>query len=515
VENIALKSELSGNIIDLCPVGALTNKPAAFQARPWELKSTESIDIMDAVGTNIRIDSRGQKIIRILPREYEAINEAWIADKSRFACDGLHRQRLTQPLLKASQNVGGGASGFVEISWSDALGIIVDRFSKLENPALDAAAFVGSFADLESMTVLRDLFHKFNCENLFLDEFHRTNAAIIKNLTDFRSSYLYNTGIAATERATHILLVGVDAKREAPLLNLRIRKAFLLGATIGRFGPSCAPVNYDVIELGTSPADLKATFLGHTKLDNFKKATRPLIIIGSAVLNQAPEILPFLYQYCKEHVPQILSRDWHGISILHREASRVGALDLNFQYPTKNHPFLSSSPTKFIYLLNAENLSRSHFSSDNTFIIYQGHHGDHGASQADLILPGVTYTEKDATFMNMEGRAQVTKAAVAPPENSRLDWTILQAVSECLNLTLPYTHSDILYARMKQLIPSVNELGTIHASHLSSLAASSFSNEFTEMTYAPFQYPIEDYYMSDPISRASPTMAKCSIAFHN
>lgn len=513
-----LSSELSGNIIDLCPVGALTSKPYAFQARPWELKRTETIDVMDAVGSNIRVDSRGQIVMRIMPRLNEDINEEWISDKTRFACDGLRRQRITSPMLRTENNT------FTPISWSKALSILHSRFS---NANRDVSALIGGLADVESIISLKDLFQDLgiNKEQITLDgKFH--SPSLQHGFTDNRSNYILNTPISELENSDCILLIGTHPRHEAPMVNSRIRKAYLKGATIGLIGPESqlSMLNYTAEHIGTRVQDL---LFSNPKLVSFyekylKLAKRPVIILGSGVLERpdVQTIFSAVNELCCKVIDTIFQSSWNGYGLLHREAGRVGALDVGV---------IPGPPSKFnsklIYLLNADDINHLSFPSD-AFIVYQGHHGDIGASRSHLVLPGCAYTEKDATFVNVEGRSQMTKTAVPPPNGAREDWQIICAIAEVLGHPLPYSSGWIdLRDRISQISSHLISHGQLASTiseknNINSLVDSE-SNEGKKRKGKKIQYhndgilelPINDFYMTDPISRNSQTMAECSRHF--
>lgn len=502
-----LDNELSGNIIDLCPVGALTSKPYEFKARPWELKKTESIDVMDAVGSNIRVDSRGQTVHRILPRLSEDINEEWLADKSRFACDGLSRQRLTRPLLRTVDG-----NGFVEISWEKAFGVLLQQVQHLKSLHPDMSpivkGIVGAFADVESMLALKDLWNRaFNSELLYTDG-HPFSAD--SALIDLRANYIFNSGIREIEKADMILIIGSNPKKEAPILNARIRKAYLAGADVGLVGPQLS-LNYEYFHIGSCISDL--SFRKDTEfIRRFSQAKRPMIIVGSTVLEGA-DAVSWKYHIDEfiKTVPQLMTDQWKGYNVLQTDASRVGALDLGYNSQRRS----VAKSARLVYLLNADNISASDI-PEGAFVIYQGHHGDIGASMASLVLPGSAYTEKDATFINTEGRPQMTKAAVPPPMTAREDWKILRAISEILGTPLPYSNQYELRQRMQYIAPNIMEMGILQTSCwippiITDKRSTSPKNELKDKE---FHLPITDYYINDPISRASVTMAKCSKAFN-
>ena len=503
-----IDSEMSANIIDLCPVGALTSKPYEFKSRPWELKKTESIDVMDALASNIRVDSRGVEVMRILPRVNDEINEEWINDKTRFACDGLKRQRLTAPLIKLDGQ-------FQQVSWKDALARLVTEIRN--TPPSQMTAIAGQLADVESLVAMKDWMLGLGSQNLRLDGGFLKRAPV--HGVDWRASYVLNTGLMNVEHADAILLIGTNPRHEAAGFNVRLRKRWLsYGCDFGLIGENVA-LTYDYDHLGHDLAAL-------SKLENtrfFKKlsaAKNPMIIVGSGAVEHehADQMFAQLAKLVKK-VPQLLTPEWNGINVLQRHASMTGALDIGFVPGPKATPLEES---KLVYLLNADQITRADLPSD-AFVVYQGHHGDHGAHLADLILPGAAYTEKSATYVNTEGRAQMTRQAVTPPGAAREDWKIIRALSEVMGHALPYDDHYSLHERMAEYAPHLTRLGAREPTlqphqSLDYLASASFSSSSssgkTAASSGALKAVIEDFYMTDPISRASVTMAKCSKAFN-
>ncbi|TPX34155.1 hypothetical protein SmJEL517_g03133 [Synchytrium microbalum] len=499
-----LNTEMSGNIVDLCPVGALTSKPYAFTSRPWELKKTESIDVLDAVGSNIRVDSRGVEVMRVLPRLNDSINEEWIADKTRFAYDGLKRQRLTTPLVRKGDE-------FVPVSWPEAMTKISEAMSKVEGSEMMGVA--GQLADAESMVALKDLLNKLGCENLRLDA---TNfEKLPTGFTDLRSSYLFNTTIEKVDEIDALLLVGTNPRHEAPIVNARIRKAWLNNELeVGIVG-AAPKLNYEFDHVSEDPSGLEALINGnHAFFEKLSKAKKPMIMVGSAILERedAASILAQVALLTQKLKANMLTKEWNGLAFLQRAASYTAALDIGFQ-PSGS---VSSSP-KFIYLLNADEIVASDIPKD-AFVVYQGHHGDNGAYYADVILPGSAYTEKSTTFVNTEGRTQTTRAAVPPPSGARDDWKIVRALSEVVGVPLPYDSISEVRDRMGDVAPGlvtydVTQSSVFTALALKQMLAAAKSSPSNGMTAPALELPIKDYYLTDPISRASVTMAKCSQAF--
>ncbi|KAH0578467.1 NADH-ubiquinone oxidoreductase 78 kDa subunit, mitochondrial [Termitomyces sp. J132] len=507
-----MDSELSGNIIDLCPVGALTSKPYAFTARPWELKNTESVDVLDAVGSNIRIDSRGVQVMRIQPRTNDDVNEEWINDKTRYAYDGLRTQRLTTPLIKSPSG-----DRFVAATWEDALSAIKAGLEASGAKGNEIQGIAGALADTESLVVLRDLIHRLGSENLTTDIPSPGMPS-----ADIRSNYLFNATIPGVESADAILLVGTHPRHEAAVLNSRIRKSWLAkeGLEIGLIGER-VDTTYGYEYLGGDVQTVLDFVEGKKKgafADKFREAKRPLVILGSAVgeMQEGRKVYEALAEYVKKNKDRFITPEWNGFSVLQRHASRTAAYDLAY---LPSPPSSSSSTPKFIYLLNADNLPTTSIPS-SAFVVYQGHHGDAGAALADVVLPGAAYTEKAGTWVNTEGRAQVGRAAVPPPGAAREDWKIIRALSEVLGTPLPY--DDILDVRdrlweiapslvrydvTEQVSPDVALMG------LESLSSKKGKEVGRKIGEAVFRKPIDNFYQTDVISRASKTMAECTRAF--
>ncbi|WP_142847041.1 NADH-quinone oxidoreductase subunit NuoG [Telmatospirillum sp. J64-1] len=495
----ALSSELSGNMIDLCPVGALTNRPYAFKARPWELRKTESIDVMDAVGANIRVDVRGNEVLRVLPRLNEEINEEWISDKTRFACDGLSKQRLDRPYLRVDGKLQ-------PTTWAAAFAAIADKVKGL--PGSKIAAIAGDQADAEAMMALKDLMAGLGSANIDC----RQDGAAIDAST--RAAYLFNSTIAGIEDADAILLIGSNPRWEAPLVNARIRKRYLRGGLkVGVLGERLN-LTYGYEHLGTDAGPLQSILDGsHAFAQVLKDAKRPMIILGMGALSR-PDGAAILGLARKlAEATGAVSEEWNSFNLLHTAAARVGGLDLGF-VPGQGGRDVAGildgaqkGEISVVYLLAADEIDTAKLG--NAFVIYQGHHGDAGAHRADVILPGAAYTEKNATYVNLEGRVQRTQLAVFPPGDAKEDWKILRALSEALGHKLPYDGIVQLRARMAQVNPvfaTVDEV--VPASW------GSFGGE-GELSGAPFVSPIKNFYMTDPISRSSKTMADCSALFVN
>ncbi|KAJ9108366.1 NADH dehydrogenase (ubiquinone) 78K chain precursor, 5-prime end [Naganishia cerealis] len=497
-----INSEMSGNIIDLCPVGALTSKPYAFKARPWELRRTETIDVMDAVGSNVRVDARGADVMRVLPRLNDDINEEWISDKSRFACDGLRTQRLTLPLIKNGSN-------FVPATWDEALSTIAAGFAKVKPQGDEVKAVAGALADVESMVALKDLINRLGSENVTTDVEQNVDV----HGADFRSNYVFNSTIDGIEDADQILLIGTNPRHEAAVLNARIRKVWLRSdleiAQVGEQFDS----TFDVKNLGTDVKALEKALTGAYG-KKLAGAKRPLIIVGSGAAES--EDAAAIYKTVGDFVSKnsnFNTEEWNGLNLLHREASRVGALDVGFS--TFNEETKKTTP-KFVYLLGADEVNPGDIPKD-AFVVYQGHHGETGAALADVILPGAAYTEKSATYINTEGRTQVTRSATNPPQSAREDWKIIRALSDYLNAPLPYDDLYALRGRLGQIAPHLVRHGVVEPAS-SDVAALGVQDLVTRNSKASpvgihLKNPITNFYFTDVISRSSPTMAKCVASF--
>ncbi|KAH8112828.1 NADH-quinone oxidoreductase [Phellopilus nigrolimitatus] len=492
-----MDSELSGNVVDLCPVGALTSKPYAFHARPWELKNTESIDVLDAVGSNIRIDSRGIQVMRIQPRTNDDVNEEWISDKTRHAQDGLRFQRLTTPLIKQ-------ADRFVPATWEEALSAIAGGLASSGAKGDEIKAVAGHLADTESLVALKDLINRMGSDNLALDQ---ANGDI-----DIRSNYLFNSTIPGVEEADAILLIGTNPRHEAAVLNSRIRKSWLhTGLEVGFIGER-ADTTYGYDYMGADSKALMDFVAGRGPfVGKFKAAKKPLIIVGSAIAEHADGAAVFnaLAKYVEANRSKLLNPQWNGLSILQRAASRPAAYDVGF-VPSKK---ASATTPKFIYLLNADEVDPKSIPKD-AFVVYQGHHGDLGAQLADVCLPGAAYTEKSTVWVNAEGRSQVGRAAVPPPGASREDWN---AISEAVGNPLPYDDVLSLRDRMWEISPSLVRYDVTErtSADLAALGLKTLAtiNASATVSNSPFKKPITNFYQTDPISRASVTMAQCTRAF--
>jgi NADH-quinone oxidoreductase subunit G len=490
----ALSSELSANIVDLCPVGALTSKPYAFAARPWELTKTESIDVLDAVGSSIRVDTRGNEVMRILPRLNEAVNEEWISDKTRFACDGLRRQRLDRPYVRRDGKLQPAA-------WDEAFAAIAGRLRGVAGSRI--AALAGDLADVEAMLALKDLMTALDSANL---DCRQDGAAVDPRV---RAGYLFNTTIAGIDQADACLLIGTNLRWEAPIINARLRKRWLTGKLrIGLIGPRL-DLTYKYEHLGAGAQTLQDLAEGrHSFAEVLRGAKKPMLVLGMGALQRADGAAILHLARKAAETFNMVQPDWNGFNLLQIAAARVGGLDIGFLPGSGGRDIggiidgIGMGNVEIVYLLGADEIAGSHFG--DAFVIYQGHHGDAGAHRADVILPGAAYTEKDATYVNTEGRVQRTALAAFPPGDAREDWTIIRALSEVLGKRLPYDSLSQLRRRLFELSPRFQRLDAIEPAAWGEFGTAG------AIEGAPFAPPIANFYMTDPISRASETMAQCT-----
>ena len=498
----ALDSEMSGNVIDLCPVGALTSKPYAFQARPWELQHYESIDVLDGLGSSVRVDARGLQIMRILPRLNDDVNEEWINDKTRFAVDGLKTQRLTTPLVRRENQ-------FQPASWSEALTEVGNAFQRLAPKDNEFKAIAGHLIETETLVAMKDLANKLNSDNLALDQ--PQGSQPIAHGIDVRSNFAFNSRIYGVEEADAILLVGTNPRHEGAGLNARIRKQWLRSdLEIGLIGQPFEST-FEFEHLGTDVPALKKALTG--PFGKFlQSAKRPMIIVGSAAVEHpdAKAIFETVGAFVDKNAANFLTPEWQGYNVLQRAASRAGAYEVGFTVPS---PAVGNTTPKIIWLLGADEISAADLPKD-AFVIYQGHHGDKGAQLADIILPGAAYTEKHGTYLNTEGRVQLTRAATGPPGAARDDWKIIRAASEFVGAPLPYDDIEALRDRMCEISPALRSYDVVEGTGMPQLQKVQLvdQNKGAKPTGEPFRLPIEDFYMTDSISRSSPTMARCSAA---
>ena len=493
----ALTSELSGNIIDLCPVGALNSRPYEYRARTWELRKTESIDVMDAVGCNIRVDSRGSEVMRVLPRLNEEVNEEWISDKTRFSYDGLRRRRLDMPMVKRS--------GKLEVAeWKDAFAAIRDRVDGLDGAKI--AFIVGDLVDCETMVLVRELATRLGSPHV---DCRQDGAALDASR---RAGYLFNSTIAGIDRADACLLVGTNPRWEAPVINARLRKRWRQGGfKIARIG-NPHPLTYPVEELGAGTDTLAALMRGELAFaDALRQAKSPMMIVGMSALarSDGAAVLKLASDGAGEFG---LVRDgWNGFNVLHTAAARVGGLDLGL-VPGQNGRNVAgiledaaAGAIEVVFLIGADEIDTNGLG--RAMVVYQGSHGDRGATRADVILPGAAYTEKNASWVNTEGRLQRGKLAVFPPGEAKEDWKILRALSEVLGRTVPLDTLGQVRARMAELAPALAKPGTVSRAEWGALGRED------DLDRAPFAPAIKDFYLTNPICRASAVMNECSALF--
>jgi len=493
----ALGSELSANIVDLCPVGALTAKPYAFIARPWELRKTESVDVLDAVGSNIRVDARGAQVLRVLPRLNEAVNEEWIADKTRFALDGLTHRRLDRPYVRRGGRL-------VEAEWPEALDLVAARLKSV--PGERIAALAGDLCDAEAMFALKELLGGLGATSLDC----RQDGARLDAAS--RAGYLFNTTIAGIEEADTCLLIASNPRWEAPLINARLRKRHLQGGfRAAAIGPAL-DLGFPVEMLGDS-GDILNQLVGgtHPWAEVLRGAKAAMLVVGQGALSRPDGARVLGAARGIAESCGIVRPEWNGFNVLHHAAARVAGLDLGFLPGPGGKDVAGiltgcrSGAIEILYLLGADELDLR--DTGSAFVIYQGHHGDRGAARADVVLPGAAYTEKDATYVNTEGRVQLGRRAVFPPGDAREDWAILRALSGALGRPLPFDSLIELRASLRARHPHFAAIDRIVPAEWGPFG------EAGAVDPAPFPYPIADFYQTDPISRASPTMARCSDAF--
>ena len=481
----SMESELSANVIDLCPVGALTSKPYAFEARPWELKKTETIDVMDAVGSNIRVDTYGWEVKRVLPRVNEDINEEWISDKTRFACDGLLKQRIDTPYIRKNGKL-------YKSTWDEAFKFIIDKSKDFKSEEI--AGMVGDLADLEMMYAFKFFFEKcLGSNNLECRE-----DKIYLN-PDERINYIFNSSIKGIEESDFILLVGTNPRLEATILNARIRKSYVNNKvpiySIGDPGDLTYP--YKII--GSSTEVVKDVISdSHEISEKIKKSKKPIFIIGESALND--ETGKYIFESLKRYLLKnnFINKEWNALNVLNQHASRVGAIDLGIYSIDKKNNFsffnkLKNNEFKFIYLLGADNFN---FNKEDKFIVYQGSHGDKGAQIADVILPGAAYTEKNGLFVNLEGKLQKAYKASYPPGEAREDWMILKDLSNLMNVSTNFNNLESLREIIKKNIELKDNNNLVNINNVD------FVNKNISIKSL-------DYYHTNSIARSSKVMSDC------
>lgn len=490
----AMTSEMQGNVIDLCPVGALTARPYAFQARPWELTKTESIDVMDAVGSAIRVDTRGREVMRILPRINEQVNEEWISDKTRFIWDGLRTQRLDRPYVRRDGKLR-------PASWAEAFAAIRDAVSATSPERIGAIA--GDLAAVEDMYALKRLMTSLGSANI---DCRQDGTALNPALG--RASYIFNPTIEGIEDADAILIIGANPRFEASVLNARIRKRFRAGplpiGVIGEFGD----LRYDYEALGAGPETLKDIADGNGSFfEALKKAERPLIIVGQGALARTDGAAVLGLAAKLATAVDAVGPDWNGFAVLHHAAARVGGLDIGFVPGEGGRDTASMlDNTDVLFLLGADEIEMDKVKAG--FVVYVGTHGDAGAHRADVILPASAYTEKSGTYVNTEGRVQQTSRAGFAPGDAREDWAIFRALSDVLGHRLPFDSLAQLRSQLYGEFPHLARIDQIETGAAEDIAAVAKLGGKTDK--AGFVSPVRDFYLTNPITRASAVMAECS-----
>ena len=484
----SLDSELSGNVIDLCPVGALTSRPYAFTARPWELRKTETIDVMDALGSNIRVDMRGREAMRIMPRNHDDVNEEWLSDKSRFVWDGLNTQRLDRPFIRRDGKL-------VPASWDEAFDLVEE---KLKGKADKTAAIAGDLVCAEGQFALKGLMDALGSPHLDC----RQDGA---KLSGPRANYLFNSTVSGIEDADALLLIGSNPRLEAPVLNARIRKRYLAGdfpiAAIGE----ATDLTYKAEFIGAGADTLADLLAGKQSFaDVLNKAERPMIIVGQGALTRDDGAAVLAAAI------ELAQKTGAEFNVLHTAAARVAGLDLGLLPGAGGFDVASmqeaaqSGAIENVVLYGADEIAGA--SLGTAFVIYIGSHGDRGAHRADVILPAAAYTEKQATFVNTEGRPQLTEQAALPPGEAREDWKIFRALSARLDVVLPYDTLTALRAAMYEAVPHLAQIDEI------TVGDAQAAPENNGLGTEPFAYAITDFYFTNPIARASAIMADCAKA---
>ena len=485
----SMESEMSANVIDLCPVGALTSKPYVFEARPWELKKTETIDVMDAVGSNIRVDTYDWEVKRVLPRINEEINEEWISDKTRYACDGLKNQRLDKPLIKNNGN-------FEETSWQNAFKKILEKISKSSPDKI--VGLTGDMTNMETMFICKRLFEK-TLNSKFLDSRSKNTYVNFEN----RCNYIFNSTIEGIEETDLLLLIGTNPRFEATILNSRIRKSYLKNKTkifsLENIGDLTYP--YKVLENDIEVIN-KIIKNEHELSDKIISSKKPIIILGQSILNSNNGA--YVFEELKKYLKSInkINDNWNSLNILPINASDVGAHDLGIfssnDGSNKTLKKIQDNDSEIIFLIGQDNLK---FKKNNEFIIYIGSHGDRGAEIADIILPGAAYTEQDGYFTNLEGKLQKAFKASYPPGEAKEDWQIINELSSAIKGNALFNNKEELLKSMHDYLNTKNNINF-------AVPAYNFKDE---------KILVEDidYYYSNTIARASKTMSECRYARAN
>ncbi|WP_316214113.1 NADH-quinone oxidoreductase subunit NuoG [Bradyrhizobium sp. SZCCHNR2032] len=487
----ALSSELQGNLVDICPVGALTSKPYAFAARPWELGKTQSIDVMDGLGSAIRVDTRGREVMRILPRINDAVNEEWISDKARHVVDGLRTQRLDRPYVREGGKLRAA-------TWPEAFNAIASKLARIDGKRIGAIA--GDLAAVEEMFALKELLAKLGSTNVAVqggDSFDPKAG---------RASYIFNPTIAGIEQADAILIVGANPRKEAAVLNARIRKRWRSGQLkVGLIGPQ-ADLTYPYEHIGAGTDSLSSVISGkHSFASVLKNAKNPIVLVGAgaAARHDGAAILAQAAKLALD--ANAVRDDWNGFAVLHDTASRVGALDIGFVGTGLTVAQMTTFGTMdVLFLLGADEVDVP----EGVFTVYVGTHGDRGAHCADVILPGAAYTEKSAIYVNTEGRVQMTGRASFPPGEAREDWAIIRALSDALAKKLPYDSLAALRAAIFKAVPRLARIDQIESGLIADIKT--LAGKGGSLEKAAFKPLVQDFYLTNPIARASAVMAECS-----
>jgi NADH-quinone oxidoreductase subunit G len=484
----AMGSELQANVADLCPVGALTMKPMAFNYRPWELTKTPSIDVMDAVGSHIRVDTRGREVMRILPRVNEDINEEWITDKTRFVVDGLRTQRLDRPYLRENGKLR-------PASWNEAFTAIAAKVKEVTK----IGAIAGDLASVEELFALKSLMQAFGSPHLDA----RQNGMTL-DPRHGRASYLFNPSIATIEEADAILLIGTNPRIEASLVNVRIRKRWRMGdVLIGVIGEP-VDLTYPYTWLGVGPETLQELLNNYTAI----KRKKPLVIVGEGALRRpdSAAIAALVARFALQI--GAVREDWNGFGVLHTAASRVGALDLGF-VPDEgglDAKAMAAGGVEVLFNLGADEIDIA----PGPFVVYQGTHGDKGAHRADVILPGAAYTEKSGLYVNLEGRVQRANRASFPPGEAREDWAILRALSDVLGKRLPFDSLESLHGKLFAAYPHFAQIDALPDFAEAKAQLENLAQQGGTVQKTPFRNAVSDFYLTNPIARASRILAECS-----
>ncbi|MDQ8029476.1 MAG: NADH-quinone oxidoreductase subunit NuoG [Brevundimonas sp.] len=485
-----IDSELSGNVNDLCPVGALTHRPWQYHYRPWELKKTETIDVMDALGSNIRADFKGAEVMRVLPRVNEGINEEWLSDVSRYAVDGLQRQRLDRPYIRENGRLRAA-------SWDEALGAVAAKLTAASADRIGVIA--GDLQDAESMKAALDLFRALGSANT---DCRQDGAALGVGP---REGWLFNTGLQGIENADAVLVIGANPRTEAPLLNARLRKSWLAGkAEIGLIGEQ-ANLTFDYNWLGAGSKTVGK--LPKAAVDFLTKAERPAIIVGAGALTgeTGPAVLNALGALAKK--VGVVKDGWNGFNVLHTAAARVGGLDMGFVPGEGGKTALEMvkpGALDVLFLLGADEIN---VTASDAFRVYLGSHGDRGAHGADVILPGAAYTETSGLYVNTEGRVQMAERVVFPKGQAKEDWAVLRALSASVGQTLPYDTLDALRSTLMADHPTFGRIDYLPEPAAFDVAALGVKGDLGDIAFAS---TVRDPYLNNPITRASVTMAELS-----